>query len=404
MKIGTFARRHQISIDTVRHYIGLELLIPKKINGQYDFDAQCENDLDEVLHLKALGFSLFEIKNILLVKHLGKLTDFQQQEQYQNIFTEKCEKIDAEIEKRRQEKSLLQQELRKLSAYRERERHRFGIDLDWIRYLRCDRCGGVLRLKSAVVDDNDIVSGRLQCACGTEYAVTDGILAVDTGYMDDGVLPDIVSYIRQTDDEYLRYVEKNLVWNIRQLSSYDLSGKVILEPGCGSGFLLRRIYDSLPESAVYIAVDHSFARLQFLKNALNNAEKKKKILFICCDFSRLPLLPRSIDVICDFSGTSNYGFDHGEFMLNVIEHCFKEDAALVGSYIIFKNFSLHSKIPAGCRANFRIDSVRGHLEQLGFLQKDERISDTVAKGGIYENFFLNDEKIRNYSFAGKRSG
>ncbi|QNK39265.1 methyltransferase domain-containing protein [Caproicibacter fermentans] len=405
MKIGAFARHNRVSIDTIRHYIDLELLIPQKIGKQYQFDLQCQKDFEEILYFKSLGFTLLEIKDIFIVKHLGKMTSFQREEFYQNIFKDKHEKVKMQIEALNREKSCLEDELHKLDGKREAKPFPMGISLNWLRLLCCHRCGGPLLLKEAAVEDNMILSGTLKCNCGVEYSIQDGILFVnpDKAVCEDRV-PEPLSYIRHTDAAYLNHVYKTLEWTVQKIDFKGLSEKVVLELGSGSGFLLRRIYDDLPENTVYIAVDCNRGGLLSLKKILENAEKKKEIFFICCDFLELPLAEHSADLICDFAGSSNYGFDHSEFLLNSMERYFKKDAALFGSYIIFRNFSSDSLVPVDCRENFRVGPVGRKIEELGFLKQSDYLSDVVAKGGIYENYFQNGEKVLTYGFAGKRLG
>jgi DNA-binding transcriptional MerR regulator/ubiquinone/menaquinone biosynthesis C-methylase UbiE len=404
MKIGAFAKKNRVGIDTIRHYMDLELIIPQKPAKQYEFDLQCQKDFDEIVSLKSLGFTLSEIKNIFIVKHLGKMTSFLQEDRYKSLFKEKYESTTAEIEKLSRVRSGLKEELRRLDAKSEDRQCRMGVGLSCLQHLRCGLCGSPLVLKEAAIEDDMILSGTLKCPCGAEYPVRDGILFA--GAVRDGAdqPPDILSYIQHTDTAYLNRIYKTLEWDVQNIDFKSLSGKLVLELGSGSGFFLRRIYNELPEDTVYIAVDHDPGKLRFLKEALEKSGGRRNILFLCCDFAQMPLSPRSIDVICDYSGTSNYSFDHGEFLLESIERYYKLDAALLGSYIIFKNFSQNSMVPMDCRPNFRLDAVKKQIEKLGFSKQAEYTSDVVTKGGIYEDYFRDDEKILTYSFVGKRSG
>lgn len=404
MKIGAFAKQNQVTIDTIRHYIDMELLIPQKVNKQYEFDRQCQSDFNETLFLKALGFTLTEIKDIFIVRHLGKMTPFEQDEYYKDIFREKVQKTKDQIERLSSEQSCLGAELRKLDVENEQKAGRTGIYLDWLQYLACERCGSSLVLQEASIEENMVMSGKLRCSCGMEYLVRDGILFTYGGSGSDDPLPDVISYIQNTDTEYLNRIYKTLEWNAQHIHSGNLTGKVLLELGSGSGFFLRRIYGDLPESTVYIATDRDPGKLRFLKRILERAERKKGILFICCDFPHIPLKIRSVDVLYDFTGTSNFSFEHSDFLPKLIERFLKTDAELLGSYIIFQNFSADSMIPVNFRPNFRIDSIKRQIEELGFIKHAEYSSDVVTKGGIYESYFRSGEKVLNYSFAGKRSG
>lgn len=404
MRIGAFAKQNQVGIDTIRHYIDLELLIPQKKNSQYEFDWQCQVDFNEILFLKSLGFSLHEIKNIFIVKHLGKMTSFQQDEYYKNIFQEKYQRTQIELEELNGERCRLQEELHKLGIKSEHQSLTMGIQLNWLQYLVCDHCGGSLTLKQAVIEDDMILSGKLSCKCGNEYAVQDGVLFAFGGLNGDDPPPDVLSYIQNTDTGYLNWIYKTLEWSAQHVQTENLSEKVILELGSGSGFFLRRIYDNLPDNAIYIATDHDPGKLRFLKGILEKAKKRKQILFICCDFSKIPIKTRSVDVLYDFTGTSDFSFEHGEFLLRLVERFLKTEAELLGSYIIFQNFSPNSIVPVNFRPYFQIHSLKKQIEELGFIKKDEYTSDIVTKGGIYENYFRSGEKVLNYSFAGKRPG
>lgn len=404
MKIGAFARHNQVSIDTVRHYISLELLLPKKVNSQYEFDLQCQEDFSQVVFFKELGFTLAEIKNIFILKQLGKMTSLQQEKYYTDIFKEKLEVTAAEIARQTLEKSRLQRELRKLNSKSESHPFPMGIRLDWLKYLRCDKCGKPFVLKEASVAEDQILSGTLRCACGNEYTVRDGILFTDSVHQEDEPWPSVQTYLQHTDPEYLRHIYKTLEWCAQNADFTDFSGKVLVEPGCGAGYFLRRIYDSLPDDCIYIAVDYNPDALRPLKEILEKAERRKNVFFICCDFLHLPLAAGLADIVCDFSGTSNFCFDHKEFLLKRMEPFLKPDTALIGSYVIFKNFNPDSLVSVDCRNNFRIEQVKRQLAELGFSPDSEYRSDVVEKGGIYENYFKAGEKVLTYCLCGKRSG
>lgn len=404
MKIGEFAKRNQVSIDTIRHYMSLELLLPQKRNTQFEFDLRCQKDFEEIKYLKALGFTLSDIKNIFLVKHLGRMTSFQENDFYKDIFRGKLEDIDAKIDQLNLEKNGLKNEIRRLASVSDQDQFQMGIPLNCLTLFQCHRCGKPLVLENAVVKDNMVMEGKLKCKCGYGFEIRNGILYLDPLEREGDLFPNIITYLQHTDEEYLKMVNKTLEWNYANIDFKDFENRILLELGSGHGFFLRRIYDELPESAIYIAVDFSPERMQFLKGIVEKAEIRKNVLFICCDFNQIPLRDYSVDVICDYTGSSNYGFDHREFLLKTADRYFKQDAALLGAYIIFKNFSMDSSIPPGNRQNFQMDTVKRQIRDLGFVAKTEYTSGAVTRGGIYEDYFNSDENILSYCFIGKRLG
>ena len=61
MRIGKVSKEYHISIDNLHYYIKYGLLVPPKPKGQYFFDETTLKDLEWILALKKLDFSLREI-------------------------------------------------------------------------------------------------------------------------------------------------------------------------------------------------------------------------------------------------------------------------------------------------------------------------------------------------------
>ena len=76
MKISKFAEVNNVSVDTIRHYMHLGLVIPEKKEVTI-FDEYCQKDIELILEYKWLGFSLYEIKELFLYKNLGKSLDYE---------------------------------------------------------------------------------------------------------------------------------------------------------------------------------------------------------------------------------------------------------------------------------------------------------------------------------------
>ncbi|PEA54937.1 methyltransferase [Bacillus pseudomycoides] len=405
MKISKFGEVNKLSIDTIRHYMDLGLIVPEKKGGYYFFDEHCQNDIEIILEFKGMGFSLNEIKQFFLYKNFGKFTDYEQDTYYQSLFMDKYEQVEQEINYLVEIKDKLKTKLDELSAKSKGSSSMIGIDLKVLDMLRCLKCSDKLILQDGIINRNQIMEGKLICNCGEEYFVESGILKVGNSFQAaSGPHHEefVLEYIHVTDPTYLENIRKVGEWSRRKLGQLDLNDKVVLELGSGVGFFLRNIFRELPENCLYIAVDRNLERHRFLKGVLERTGFKRNILFICADFLDIPIQDYSVDIVIDYSGTSNYSFEHEEFLLREVGALFKSDCYLLGSFIAFKNFSPKSKIEARFRDNFIAKKIVENINTLNYIPIEERTSNYIDRGGKYENFFVQGEEIYSYSFFGKR--
>lgn len=405
MKIGKFAKTNKVSLDTIRHYMELGLIVPLKSGGQYDFDERCEKDLRDVLNLKHMGFSLNEIKAMLMFLRLGKLTPYEEEQYYKDFFINKLNTVVESINELTLLKEKLEQRIGELTLPSHNENHILGVNINVLKLLKCSYCGKDLVLDNGQVMDNQIINGSLRCNCGERYTIENGIL-LGKGIIEESSINlnhnYIVDYVNFTDYEYLDNVYKGLEWAYKKLNFESLRGNTLLELGSGGGFFLRHIYNSLPDDSIYIAVDHDLNRHKFLKNMLERSDCRKNILFICSDFLSMPIKNEVADLTIDFTGTSNYSFEHEDFLLQHIMKFTKKDSYLLSAFILFKNFSVTTDIKESFRKNFTLTHVKDELSKCGYKPIDERTSDYIEHGGIFEDYFKNDEKIYTYNFYGKR--
>ncbi|MBE7123223.1 methyltransferase domain-containing protein [Bacillus cereus] len=407
MKIGKFGEKNNLSIDTIRHYMDLGLIIPEKKGGHYFFDEYCQKDIELILEYKWLGFSLNEIKELFLYKSLAKSMNYEKDTFYQSLFKLKYEKVEQEIQTLEERRDKLKVALNDLSITTEISNSIFGVDLRVLNFLACFKCSGNLILQDGIINSNQITEGKLTCNCGEEYVITSGILTAgksfersDRAYFEDH----ISDYIHATDSSYLENIHRAGEWAKKKLKQLDINDKVLLDIGSGLGFFLRNIYEELPEDCLYIAVDRDLNKLLFLKDIIERRNSKRNILFICADFLSIPIQNHSVDIVIDQSGTSNYSFENEIFLLHELNTLFKHDCYMLSSFILFKNFSINSQIPTRFRENFMSSKVKEEIQKLQFNSIDERTSKFMERGGKYENFFVKGEEIYTYSFFGKRRG
>ncbi|QWJ08788.1 methyltransferase domain-containing protein [Bacillus mycoides] len=409
MKISKFAEVNSVSVDTIRHYIDLGLVIPEKKGSHYFFDEYCQKDVELILEYKWLGFSLNEIKELFLYKNLAKSMNYETDTSYQSLFKLKYEKVEQEIKTLEERKDKLKTALNNLSTATKISNSILGIDLTVLNLFKCFKCNGNLILEDGIINKNQIVEGNLICNCGEEYKITSGILTAGKSFeaYERTLLEEYISdYINETDTTFFfgEYTKRRRMGE-KKLMQLDLNNKVLLDLGSGLGFFLRNIYEELPEDCLYIAVDRDLNKLIFLKDVIEKRNSKRNILFICADFLSIPIQNHSVDIVIDQSGTSNYSFEHENFLLHELNYLFKPDCYLLSSFIVFKNFSINSQITTRLRDNFTSSKVKGEIQKLQFNSIDERTSVYIERGGKYEDFFVQGEEIYTYSFFfGKRWG
>lgn len=405
MRIGEFSKKNNITIETVRHYIDLGILIPYKKGGQYDFDESNQNDLDKILELKSLGFTLNEIKSILTYKLLGKFSFNYDNNILKNIFLLKEKEINRKIE----ELSIMGVKLKeKIESLREDEMKKgidIGVEISNLNLLSCNLCKGDLYLEDGVIKNNKIIDGKLRCNCGNEYTIRTGILMVENNYKFTEEYKNeniIEEYLQETDEEYIFNIRKGLDWGSAKLKEIGYEDKVVLEIGSGLGFVLRNLYSSLSKNSVYIAIDNDINKHIYLKSLLGKSNLNNNILFICTDFKEIPIKEDIVDIFIDCSGSSNYWFEKNDFSINNIWGYLKKDAYLLLSYIIFKKMSLSNSIRNENRKNFNVNYVMEEIKKYELNIIDNKALNYLNRPSTYEDYFNENEEVYTYMVFAKR--
>lgn len=418
MKIGQFAAKHQTSIDTLRHYMSMGLLFPEKNGVQYDFDDNCSQDFLQVTELKKIGFTLSEIQVLILYKRIGKLTEYDQRSTYTSFFEKKYHQIEMEIEKLLAMKSNLRTAIDEMKSNMDADSHTpvtsLDLSLDAMSLLACPACHSTYTISKGSIQNGALSDATLTCSCAQHLYVKEGIVYTEETFTAEQELSldfnihqysedYIDEYIRTTHIDYLRKLHAGLSWSARQLAKEDLDGMVALELGTGHGYFMRHMIDLFPANSTYVAVDYNPIKLKWLKQILERSQPKCNIIFLCADFKHLPVKQGIVDVLLDISGSSNFAFDHADFLLDHIETLMKSTSVLHGYYILFDSFAKQSKIPPLFRDNFKLKPIQQHLKRLGYHVEEDFVSEPVDHGGPLEDYFVEGESVRTYLYRGIKS-
>lgn len=419
MRIGQFSKICHVTVDTIRHYMDTGLILPVKDGGYYHFDRDCYLDMQIVLELKELGFSLQEIRSFQFYKRLCRLKPMQKEQFYNDLIMNKMNETEKKIIQLKTAHQKLEYKLREINASKTSNQRVIGLPISTMHLLACPLCKSNLSPNSIEIIDNNMITGNLECnSCEESLEIQNGIVIT---YQKSSLLNSMTDvnykflfaeYVKQIPAEYFERIYQGFEWCKSQINFDNMKGKTILELGSGAGIFLRAIYDLIPEDTTYICVDYNNELNIVLKEIIEHDDVKKKLLFISSEFHDIPLKEKSIDYIIDIVGTSNFMFDakkehQDNFLLSDLKYLLKDDVTIIGNYLIFEKYAkAHPVIPPDCRHKYTIKYINNQLSELGFEMIASYNSDLLPpaeKYGKYEDFFIEGDKVFAHSLIGKKT-
>jgi DNA-binding transcriptional MerR regulator len=413
MKINEFSNKFDLSYDTIRYYMKLNLINPQKVGGHYEFDQEDQNDMEEILKLKEMEFSLDEIKEILSFKRIGRLSNYQKNSYYQNLYQQKLKKIEKKIIELKDAKTALNAHLKRLKAENNEKQNDLSLNLNLLNLFACPICGSDLTLSAEKIENNRIHQGSLNCSCGEKILIKDGILYTKEVYEQESQaevfetdpLFHVTDYIQQTDSEFMDQSYQSLDWLKNRINYSDLANKVVLEPGSGYGLLLRNIYDQLSSDTTYICVEHNPDLNRYLKSLLELSAAGPEVIFLTAELPSLPLKEKIVDYLIDFSGISNFSFYNQGFLPELMLKYFKDHFVLTAIFIIYHKFGEKNIVDRQYRDYFIYSNIRSKFKELGFEFLDEyksEIKKIDSSFGKYEEFAQIGDQIYSYQLQAKK--
>ncbi|MCR4932994.1 MAG: MerR family DNA-binding transcriptional regulator [Lachnospiraceae bacterium] len=288
MKIGEFAKKHNVTIDTIRHYISEGLLTPLRENTQYNFSEIDDDVLDSILLLKNMNFKLEEMRAFLLFQTMYTNGSFKRLGSFKENFLEKLKENKEEIKRLEKMNELIE---KKLDDYTDFNGFRRGIALSMLSEFACPDCNEALELEKPELKHNEIISGELVCPkCKKRFYIRYGMLS-------DCPIDDIDCHaddeISNMADTYLEHNDDNYILNTRELfqKAADIvrenakNAKNVYIDGESVGFLNSAILRSIPKDArLYVSLRDNVTIKYYLedvfpKETLIYALKKEKAPF-----------------------------------------------------------------------------------------------------------------------------
>lgn len=175
MKIGEFALHYQRKKSTIRHYTDLNLLLPNREGRYPDYDEQCLEDMEDIIQLTTMGFTLDEIMKIKTFRRYMVSYKEDEATHIKGLFDGKMVETLTEIKS-------LENRLTQLRRYKEihlnneASEKTAGSSLLCLSSICCPECHSGLALEDAQIPNGQLLSGRFTCQCGVTLWMEDGLL------------------------------------------------------------------------------------------------------------------------------------------------------------------------------------------------------------------------------------
>ncbi|RJS61160.1 MerR family transcriptional regulator [Bacillus sp. PK3_68] len=403
MKIGSFAKKFGVSIDTVRYYIDLGLLIPDKEKTQYQMNQMCLEDMAFIHQLKQVRFSLKEIHKILSLKRLTNSNDNEDASYFTNLLLEK--KADLMIEKDEISKAIHLIET-KIHSNKDDFSNpaKVGIPLFFVPLFCCPHCHQLLNLKDASIQGLYIYKGVLSCPCGYQAIIKEGILLTDQLKSSPNKYSIYEIDVKKWNPGFVSLLEKGKLWMIKELMKNDLAGKIIVETNIEVSMLLPKYLSSLSDKAYYIFTCHSLKTIVELKKKIEKANPNLTVLYIVNSDLHLPLVHQSIDFFIDSTSFTQFSLIYEESPVAILKPYLKKTARMIGSYVFYSTHAKSLKkiqtiYPAANSRALHLDYLeKGLRHNRLFTTKKEEIGYTEDPGS-YFSYHEAGEKMKLLAYA-----
>lgn len=400
MRIGMFAKLNDLSIDTIRYYVDLKLIHPIRKGKYYYFDKEQQVQLDNLLYLKKLRFTLEEIKKIIITRHFSKIKTTIDSSIYEDMLLKKKDDISNEILELSDVMIELESEIKRIKekqndTYKER-----GISFKNLDLICCPNCSKNIEISEGILKGNGIYEGKSECDCGYLLSINQGIIVIKHNreniiepYEDNrNHIDEFMSEVPKSFVDFSIHSSKEIV---RQLLEKRLSDKVLLFMKSGLGYLEISLLEHSKDIKLMILIDDDFNKLRIAKKSIETNFPGCNIICICSELYELPLKKKSVDIAIDFMATFVNGFRLDDNMYEYIIPILKERSSIIGLYLYFKDFDMLSRLKEEKRILFDGRTIPQSIEAYNYTQTSNYDEVILYEGSNINDFFIEGDKVHS---------
>lgn len=396
MKIGAFAEKFNTKKSTIRYYTELNLLIPDKSQTYPNYNASCINDMTNILELKNMGFSIEEIMQIKVHERFQIHMTADGISEVANLLNKK---IDFHLESIKEHNEKIQHietyknTLKPKSIIKE-----LGLPFRGLDFLMCPVCHEAYAMSKAVIKNNFIFEGDLQCQCDQKYTIHNGII----NFTHD----DIHTFERKSSSlETTRHLRNSHMAAIKSTGSAikkDIKKwqheKGILFINADVDILMMDLDKLFLDTGIYIFCSYDYPCLAELKVKLEQAHHQGNFVFIY--FNKLIPVSKEIPYLIDNVGNmldfalkkdNGYGIQQFKHIVNNKSHwlCIHLN---VNRSIVAANKKIYSFLD--------ISNYKSHLNAIGMtcIEESQIVSLEYMEGLVPEFPSMGKQNLTKMSF------
>lgn len=417
MKIGAFAKQYNLTIDAIRHYMDMGLLMPIKHGSLYEFDEKCHNDMLLVNEMKNHGFKLREMRMFFYYKRMYNIDSVDTYEFYNHMLQEKKIEHEHNIQQlqsyisniNKQEEDLKEG----IKTFQQKEIQKIGVPLQVLKFFGCPMCHGDLSLNSNELLNDQIINGTLTCECGNRYIIDNGILHdAYTIQNHEPELPDMVKkflhdYITKMPPDFFDMHYKIIEWAKPYIGIDPTKQQLIVETGSYLGYIMRLIIEEIHDDSIYCSVEPEHRLFYGIKEILESFGINKKVLFASMPWNNIPFKKGSVDAIIDSNGTLNHflGKIHLPEYSTVLNNCYpmmKKGAIYIGYYLNYDKFGQENFIPVDSRHRYTKSYTDKLFDAYAFNDVITKTFDRLTEESEFEGYYSNGDIVSPILYIKKK--
>lgn len=432
MKIGEFAKKHDVAASAVRFYIELGLLIPRKNGSQHVFTSADDAEMTIIKELKKLGYSLKEMQKYISTVRLYQENDSALNESLITLLTDKedallkqKEEIETYICRIHDKAASLQQNTTKSKAEQNdvASAPYVTMPITFIPMLQCPYCGKSLQMKNAEIIDNGIKTAALSCSCGYNAEIRNGMLFTGTLYDYEtdsdfnrwffGVHREAPTYediffesSSHSTPELMILQHKALLYlqeHIRQMNPHR---HTIIVPDIACHQLYKLHNEPYIKESLILVITFSHSSVVPIQKYLNGLDLN--ILYVINQDGNLPFKKETADAVIDYTGILNFSFFNSTSFLELFSPYIKPGAELLA---FTECYETNAKSLDIIRKNYKFSDpsimtwkgLKNSLTQCGFELTEKVILGSCGTPGEYWEYHHPDDKRHAICYKAKKS-